>query len=263
MNLANDILDAIEIIVDKKIKDNTAQIYQGICKSVSGNACTLTVNGKDNTVQFYGSTPTVGSIYRVFVPSGNMSMAFVIVPGTSGTGGGIAPAAVTSVNGKIGDIVLNADDVKALPNTTNIPTKISQLTNDSGYIGISTLEDYAKVTEIPVKTSELINDNGFITSDAVKIESVNDKIGKVVLGASDVGAISVDNIANTFDYLSPRSKKKVASQYIVSTNRELIASANGEINKINKKFEQYTKKIVIQKNTPEGLEAGDFWYQEY
>ena len=80
MNLANDILDAIEIIVDKKIKDNTAQIYQGICKSVSGNACTLTVNGKDNTVQFYGSTPTIGSIYRVFVPSGNMSMAFIICP---------------------------------------------------------------------------------------------------------------------------------------------------------------------------------------
>ena len=80
MNLANDILDAIEIIVDKKIKDNTAQIYKGVCKSVSGNTCTLTVNGKDNTVQFYGSTPTVGSIYRVFVPSGNMSMAFIICP---------------------------------------------------------------------------------------------------------------------------------------------------------------------------------------
>ena len=78
MDVANEILDAIEIIVDKKIRENTAQIYPGICKSISGNTCVMSVNGKNNTVQFYGSTPAVGSIYRVFVPDGNMSMAFAI-----------------------------------------------------------------------------------------------------------------------------------------------------------------------------------------
>ena len=41
---------------------------------------------------------------------------------------------VTSVNGKTGDVVLNAADVGALPNTTVIPSKTSQLTNDSGFI---------------------------------------------------------------------------------------------------------------------------------
>lgn len=78
MDVANELLDAIEIIVDKKIRENTAQIYPGICKSVSGNSCVMSINGKDNTIQFYGSIPTVGSIYRVFVPNGNMSMAFSI-----------------------------------------------------------------------------------------------------------------------------------------------------------------------------------------
>ena len=78
MDVANEILDAIEIIVDKKIRENTAQIYLGICKSVSGNSCVMSINGKDNTIQFYGSIPTVGTIYRVFVPDGNMSMAFAI-----------------------------------------------------------------------------------------------------------------------------------------------------------------------------------------
>ena len=78
MDVANEILDAIEIIVDKKIRENTAQIYPGICKSVSGNSCVMSINGKDNTIQFYGSIPTVGAIYRVFVPDGNMSMAFAI-----------------------------------------------------------------------------------------------------------------------------------------------------------------------------------------
>lgn len=78
MDVANELLDAIEIIVDKKIRENTAKIYPGICKSVSGNSCVMSINGKDNTIQFYGSIPTVGAIYRVFVPSGNMSMAFAI-----------------------------------------------------------------------------------------------------------------------------------------------------------------------------------------
>ena len=78
MDVANELLDAIEIIVDKKVRENTAQIYLGICKSVSGGSCVMSINGKDNTIQFYGSIPTVGAIYRVFVPDGNMSMAFAI-----------------------------------------------------------------------------------------------------------------------------------------------------------------------------------------
>ena len=43
-------------------------------------------------------------------------------------------APVTSVNSKTGAVQLNAADVGALPNTTVIPSKTSQLTNDSGFI---------------------------------------------------------------------------------------------------------------------------------
>ena len=87
MDVANELLDAIEIIVDKKVRENTAQIYPGICKSVSGSSCVMSINGKNNTVQFYGSAPAVGAIYRVFVPNGNMSMAFIISGGAGGGGG--------------------------------------------------------------------------------------------------------------------------------------------------------------------------------
>ena len=87
MDVANELLDAIEIIVDKKVRENTAQIYPGICKSVSGNSCVMSINGKNNTVQFYGSAPAVGAIYRVFVPNGNMSTAFIISGGGGGGGG--------------------------------------------------------------------------------------------------------------------------------------------------------------------------------
>lgn len=79
MDVVGELLDAIEIIVDKKIRENTAQIYFGICKEVNGDSCVMSINGKNNTIRFYGSVPVVGLTYRVFVPNGNMSMAFVIM----------------------------------------------------------------------------------------------------------------------------------------------------------------------------------------
>lgn len=98
-----------------------------------------------------------------------------------------------------------ADEVGALPNTTVIPTKTSQLENDSGFItdttGVEsvngkkgivelTAEDVGALpadTTIPTKTSELTNDSGFITD--VPVKSVNSKIGNVTLNADDVGAL--------------------------------------------------------------------------
>ena len=111
MDVANEILDAIEIIVDKKIKEQTTQIYPGICKSVNGNSCVMSINGKDNTVQFYGSAPNVGAIYRVFVPYGNMSMAFIITTNGSGS----STSGVSSVNGLTGDVSLTANSIGAWP----------------------------------------------------------------------------------------------------------------------------------------------------
>ncbi len=155
MGFANEILDAIEIMVKQVVEDNTTKIYTGVCKSISTSTCVLTINGKDNTVKYYGGTPTVGTVYQVFIPFGNMSAAFIIVPGS----GGGTVTGVTSVNGKTGIVVLNANDVGALSNTTVIPTK----------------------------TSELDNDSGFVTSNDILVKSVNTKTGAVVLTQDDVG----------------------------------------------------------------------------
>ena len=51
-----------------------------------------------------------------------------------------------------------ASEVGALPDTTSIPSKTSDLTNDSGFITSSA---------VPTKTSDLTNDSGFITSSAL------------------------------------------------------------------------------------------------
>ena len=52
------------------------------------------------------------------------------------------PSAVTSVNGQTGDVDLDANDVGALPDDTPIPTKTSDLTNDSGFITGMTILSY-------------------------------------------------------------------------------------------------------------------------
>lgn len=130
----------------------------------------------------------------------------------------VGGGAVYSVNGQTGDVVLTASDVGALPDDTVIPTKTSQLDNDSGFLTsipseyvtgselqtaisgkantadlatVATSGDYDDLLDkptIPTKTSDLENDSGFITS--VPVQSVNSKTGAVVLDASDVGAIA-------------------------------------------------------------------------
>ncbi len=180
MSFANEILDAIEIMVKQVVEDNTTKIYTGICKTIATSTCVLTINGKDNTVKYYGETPTVGTVYQVFIPFGNMSAAFIIVPGA---GGQDPETGVSSVNGKTGAVVLTASDVGVLPNTTTIPIKTSQLDNDSGFIDSSALDGYAKTTDIPTKTSQLTNNSGFITASEAPVQSVDGATGAVVTNA--------------------------------------------------------------------------------
>lgn len=82
MDTNNEILDAIEILADKKIGENITKILTGICKSVNinNNTCIMDSNGVTSTVQFYGSPPEVNELYRIFVPSNDMSRSFIVVP---------------------------------------------------------------------------------------------------------------------------------------------------------------------------------------
>ena len=130
MGFASDFLDAMEYLIQKYQKECTT-IYSGTVQSVSDKSCSMNVNGNVyNNIAYYGIAPIVGNSYRVFVPFNNMSLAFIIVPSTTTSGS----SDVSSVNGKTGDVVLNAADVGDLSNTTVIPSKTSQLANDSGFI---------------------------------------------------------------------------------------------------------------------------------
>lgn len=121
MGLVSDFLDAMEYLIQKYQKECTT-IYSGTVQSVSDKSCSMNVNGNVyNNIAYYGIAPIVGNSYRVFVPFNNMSLAFIIVPSTTTSG---------SSDGKTGDVVQNY----AAVNTTVIPSKTSQLENDSGFI---------------------------------------------------------------------------------------------------------------------------------
>lgn len=159
------------------------------------------------------------------------------------------PAPVQSVNSKTGAVILTAADVGALPDSTVIPTKTSDLQNDSGFITsapvasvngqtgnvVLTASDVGALSDdtiIPTKTSDLTNDSGYITS--VPVQSVNNKTGAVVLNASDVGALpdstviptvptNVSAFQNDAGYLTA-----VPSQYVTET--ELQTAIAGKAN---------------------------------
>lgn len=352
MRAQNELLDAIQILIDKSMADRSTRITGGAVKSASGGLATVTINGYDYSIPYSGTAPTVGSTVRVFIPNGNMSDAFI---GGGGGGGGSTGTTnynnltnkpsingttlsgnktsaeigvygtgneppypvtsvngqtgavtintdgkVTSVNGQTGDVVLNAESVGALPSTTKIPSATSDLTNDSGYITVAdapvqsvdgqtgdvvtnavkttaqTLTDaqkaqartnigagtssfsgayddltgkptipsktseidndsgfitnaalapYAKTVDVPTKTSQLNNDSGFVdaagASAAAPVQSVNAKTGAVVLTQDDVG--------NGTTYVRTHNDFTDAAKQQINTNKDNIVMLGSDM----------------------------------
>ena len=98
-------------------------------------------DGTDGTDGADGISPTVSVAvitggHRVTITDENGDHTFDVMNGLDGQG------AVDSVNGYTGAVVLTASDVGALPSSTTIPTKVSDLTNDSGFISGLYLASY-------------------------------------------------------------------------------------------------------------------------
>ena len=351
MRAQNELLDAIQVLIDKSLKDKATKVTGGKVKSASGGRAIITINGYDYPIPYSGDAPKVGSTVRVFIPNGNMSDAFIGGGGGGGSTGttnynnltnkpsingvtlsgnktntelgvygtGNEPpypvtsvngqtgavtintdGKVTSVNGETGDVVLNAESVGALPSTTKIPSATSDLTNDSGYITAAgapvqsvdgqtgdvvtnavkttaqTLTDdqkaqartnigagtssfsgayddligkppipsktseldndsgfitnaaltpYAKTADVPTKTSQLNNDSGFVdaagASAAAPVQSVNTKTGAVVLTQDDVG--------NGTTYVRTHNDFTDAAKQQINTNKDNIATLDSDM----------------------------------
>lgn len=133
----------------------------------------MTVNGK---LAKAPSTTGTGDMKKsVYDPTG-------IVEATGGIPDYVeASAPVTSVNSKTGAVQLNASDVGALPNTTVIPSKTSQLDNDSGFITDIPIASDTQLGGVKVGAGLSVTENGVLsatgggTADAVEWNNVLDK----------------------------------------------------------------------------------------
>ena len=80
---------------------------------------------------------------------------------------------------------------------SELPTKVSQLENDSKFINESALYGYAKTTDIPTKTSQLNNDSGYITNAALdgyaKTADIPTKVGQL---DNDTGYVNAEQAKN-------------------------------------------------------------------
>lgn len=111
-------------------------------------------------------------------------------------GGGSGDHPVTSVNGKTGAVTLTATDVKALPNTTKIPTKTSELTNDSNFVN----EEYvgaeiSKMSAFVINLTENATHDGTYTADKQydEIKSAYDNNVNIVAIVNGNGRLALMN----------------------------------------------------------------------
>lgn len=80
MNLSNEILDAMEIMINKRISDVVNDIANGIVTAVNSDG-TYQVKFRDKSFPLKligGNIPNINSVVKVFVPKNNMSQAFII-----------------------------------------------------------------------------------------------------------------------------------------------------------------------------------------
>lgn len=182
--------------------------YNQLTNRPSINGTTLSGNQSSSDLGVYGTgNQPPYPVTSVNGQTGDITIA---------TGGN-----VDSVNGKTGVVVLTADDVGALPSTTVIPDKTSQLDNDSGYITNSALTDYAKKTEIPTKTSELTNDSGYITNTALepyaKTADVPTKTSQLNNDSGFITDAALTGYAKTTDIPTKTSQLDNDSHYITAS----------------------------------------------
>ena len=198
MDARNEILDAIQILIGRAL-ESTTKIYNATCKGlVSGNVALMRVNGVDTRVVFYGDTPDVNKQYRVFVPEGNMSNAFMI----TGGGTGSSKPTVVDYNALVGKPSINGTTVQG--NQTSKDLKL-----------------YGDGNQPPYPVTSVNGQTGDVTIEAGGVTSVNAKTGAVVLTQDDVG--------NGTTYVRTHNDFTDAAKQQINTNKDNIVMLDSDM----------------------------------
>ena len=201
--------------------------------TISAGGNVDSVNGKTGVVVLNKSDVGLGNVDNVRQYSTSNPPPYPVRSVDGATGAVVTNAVKTTpqslsdtqkqqVRNNIGAGTSSFDgDYNSLTNKPTIPTKTSQLTNDSGFITDAALAGYAKTTDIPTKTSQLDNDSNYITANEAPVQSVNTKTGAVVLTQDDVG--------DGTTYVRTHNDFTDALKAQINTNKDNIAMAEGDI----------------------------------
>lgn len=114
---------------------------------------------------------------------------------------------------------------KYLANFEEIPTSVSQLSNDAGYLTSSTLPS------IPDSTSDLTNDSGFITASQAPVQSVNGQVGTVNISIPEQVNADWNSVSGTSQILNKPSLSTVATSgsYTDLSNKPTIPTNTNQL----------------------------------
>ena len=140
---------------------------------------------------------------------------------------------VKSVNGKTGEVTLDAKVVGALPDTTVIPSKTSELDNDSGFITNDALAD--KQDKITGAATTITNNN--LTANCALISDANGKVAVSSVTSTELGYIN----GITSDVQIQLDSKAVDSDVVHKTGDESISGV--------KTFEAPEKVVNVEQTT--------------
>lgn len=193
-----ELIESIGLMIEKGVESNT-DIYTGVVKGVDGKRAVVTVNGRDQNVAIATADVSSGNVVKVFVPSNNMSAAFIIKAESSGGGGG------TTTN--YGDLT----NKPSINGNTLIGNKTS------AQIGV-----YGSDNPPPYPVTSVNGQTGDVTIEAGgNVNSVNGKTGTVVLTQDDVG--------NGTTYVRTHNDFTDALKAQINTNEDNIAMAESDI----------------------------------
>ena len=160
-------------------------------------------------------------------------------------------APVQSVNSKTGAVVLTAADVGALPDTTSIPTKTSELDNDSGFI---------TAAQAPVQSVD--GATGAVTTNAVKYTTQTLTDDQKTQARTNIGA-GTSSFSGSYNDLSnkPTIPTKVtdltdAADYATVTSVNAVADdvemLNSEVGTLTSDVDTLKTNITSKQNTITG-----------
>ena len=72
------LIAGFDYMLQESNKQNT-QIFNGIITAISGGSYTIKLNGNEYVIPLYGGlSHSINDVVKVFIPQGNMNLAFFI-----------------------------------------------------------------------------------------------------------------------------------------------------------------------------------------